>query len=82
MIGIIIFMIILIIVNTIITNIIICWYLLMTLFLFEYHTCVTMTSIADTQDPLFQQSILKIDYDEFYTVNFTEKKPLGVVFER
>jgi hypothetical protein len=41
-----------------------------------------MTSIADTQDPLFQQSILKIDYDEFYTVNFTEKKPLGVVFER
>jgi hypothetical protein len=39
-------------------------------------------SIADTQDPLFQQSILKIDYDEFYTVNFTEKKPLGVVFER
>jgi PH domain len=37
---------------------------------------------ADTKDELFQQSILKIDNDEFYTVHFTEKKPLGVVFER
>ena len=37
---------------------------------------------ADTRDELFQQSILKIDNDEFYTVHFTEKKPLGVVFER
>ena len=36
----------------------------------------------DTKDALFQQSILKIDNDEFYTVTFTEKKPLGVVFER
>jgi PH domain len=42
------------------------------------------TSITplDTKDELFQQSILKIDNDEFYTVHFTEKRPLGVVFER
>lgn len=37
---------------------------------------------TDTKDELFQKSILKIDNDEFYDITFTEKKPLGVVFER
>jgi PH domain len=39
-------------------------------------------SILDTNDPLFQAAMLLIDDDEFYDVTFTEKKPLGVVFER
>ena len=39
-------------------------------------------SFLDTTDPLFQQSMICIDDDVFYTVHFTEKRPLGVVFER
>jgi hypothetical protein len=39
-------------------------------------------SIMDYSDPLFQHALLKIDNDEFYTSTFTEKAPLGVVFER
>jgi hypothetical protein len=39
-------------------------------------------SYLDTNDPLFQHAMLKIDDDVFYKVAFNEKKPLGVVFER
>jgi hypothetical protein len=39
-------------------------------------------SYLDTNDPLFQHAMLRIDDDVFYKVTFSEKKPLGVIFER
>lgn len=36
----------------------------------------------DTNDPLLQSAILQIDDDEFLTITITEKKPLGITFER
>ncbi len=39
-------------------------------------------SFLDTTDPLFQQAMMRIDDDVCYTVQFNEKRPLGVVFER
>ena len=36
----------------------------------------------DVNDPLLQSAILQIDDDEFLTITITEKKPLGITFER
>jgi len=38
-------------------------------------------SCLDTMDVLFQQAMLRIDDDVFYTVTFAVKQSLGVVFE-
>jgi len=43
---------------------------------------VISNSYLDTTDPIFQQALFRIDEDYFYEIEFPEKKPLGLVFER
>ena len=39
-------------------------------------------SISDTSDSLFQQAVLRVDFDEIYHLDVPSVRPLGLVFER
>ena len=43
---------------------------------------VIANSYLDTNDPIYQQALFRIDEDYYYEIEFLEKKPLGLVFER
>lgn len=39
-------------------------------------------SISDSSDSLFQQAVLRVDFDEIYHLDVPSVRPLGLVFER